>query len=198
MASNRQNPLSHSFGADVRGGTAVEFAMVVLLFVTLIFGALEFSRALWAWNQANKATQMGVRLAVVSDSVAAGLQDFDGLAFTGNGNAVPITAVDPNPVVCTSAGCSGYGPKSDAAFDAIITRMRLAFPRILPENVIVEYRHIGLGFAGNPIGSDIAPAVTIRLQGMQFDFITPALAGLVTLTMPEFTATLTGEDFGNT
>ncbi len=187
-----------SFRADVRGGTAVEFAIVVLLFVTLIFGALEFSRALWAWNQATKATQMGVRLAVVSEIVADGLQNFDGLAFVGNGNPVPVTAVDPNPVVCTSTGCSGYGPKNDAAFDAIVTRMQLASPQIQPGNVIVEYRHIGLGFSGNPIGSDIAPAVTIRLQGMQFNFVTPALAGIATLNMPEFTATLTGEAFGST
>lgn len=183
------------FLRDESGAGAAEFALVVLLFVVLIFGIIDFGRALWEWNSAAKATQLGVRLAVVTDMVAGGLQTYDGLADAGgNGLPVPIGAIAPNPVVCTQSGCNGYDPKNDAAFDAVVARMQQVYSRIQPENVIVEYRHIGLGFAGNPFGPDIVPLVTVRLTGMNFDFITPGLSGMASIPMPDFSATLTGED----
>jgi Flp pilus assembly protein TadG len=48
-----------------RGQTLVEFAFVCLLFLTLLFGIVEFSRALWTWNTIVQATRAGARFAVV-------------------------------------------------------------------------------------------------------------------------------------
>ena len=84
-----------------------------------------------------------------------------------------------------------------SAFGLIVARMQLIYDKIQPENVIVEYRHIGLGFAGNPLGPDLHPAVTITLVNMQFDFITPGFAGIFDIAMPAFTATMTGEDLSS-
>ena len=73
--------------------------------------------------------------------------------------------------------------------------MQIIYNKIQPENVVVEYTHVGLGFAGNPLGPDLHPAVTVRLVGMGFEFLTPGLAGLLPIiTMPDFAATMTGED----
>ena len=36
--------------------------------------------------------------------------------------------------------------------------------------------------------------VTVKLRDMEFDFITPGLAGIFTLNLPDFAASLTGED----
>lgn len=50
-----------------KGQTLVEFALVVMLFLTLLFGIIEFGRALWSWNTIVQATRAGARFAVTSD-----------------------------------------------------------------------------------------------------------------------------------
>jgi Flp pilus assembly protein TadG len=47
------------------GATAVEFAMIAVVFFTLLFGIMEMGRLLWTWNAAVEATRLGARLAVV-------------------------------------------------------------------------------------------------------------------------------------
>lgn len=56
-----------------RGAAAVEFALVVILVVFLLFGLIEFGRALFKWNSAVDATRRGARTAAivaVGDSAA--------------------------------------------------------------------------------------------------------------------------------
>jgi Flp pilus assembly protein TadG len=52
------------------GQTLVEFALVCLLFFILIFGIIEFGRALWTWNSIVHATRTGARYAVVETPTA--------------------------------------------------------------------------------------------------------------------------------
>lgn len=182
------------FWSEKAGVSTTEFALVSLVFFLFVFMTIDFGRALWEWNSAAKATQWGARYAIVNDMVPTGLQTFDGLQFVGQGQQVPIAVVNPNPVICTNAGCNGYGPKSDPAFDAIVAEVQKIFRRVQPDNVVVEYEHYGPCFAGWPGASDICPAVTVRLQGMTFDLLMGGLIGLPSLNMPEFATTLTGED----
>ncbi len=49
------------------------------------------------------------------------------------------------------------------------------------------------GVAGRPNGPDFEPLITVRLEGLQFSFYTPLLSGM-TLSMPDFRASLTSED----
>ena len=88
-----------------RGATAVEFALVMLLFLMMILGMVDFSRMLFAWNSATEATRAGARYAVVCD-------DTTKLAAvrTRMQQMVPqITSVALawNPAGCTSATCEG-------------------------------------------------------------------------------------------
>jgi len=50
-----------------KGQTLVEFALAVMLFLTLLFGIIEFGRALWTWNTIVQATRAGARFAITSD-----------------------------------------------------------------------------------------------------------------------------------
>ena len=193
------------FCKDQQGITATEFTLVVTVFLMLIFGIIDFSRLMWEVNMLEKATQWGVRTAIVSEVVAEGLESYDGVpAAGGSGLPVPASAVNGgNPIVCTSSGAGsasctgGFGPTDPAAFTAIVTEQIQKFhDRVTHSEVVIEYQHIGLGFAGNPIGLDIAPAVTVRIQNLPFVFVTPGLAGLVNMTLPTVSATLTGEDLG--
>ncbi len=201
---------------DQRGAAAVEVAIVFGVLLVLTISLIEFALALWQWNSAEKATQLGVRYAVESNPVASAFTSYSGVT---DGNFQPGQSLDTSKVAaftvrCTSSvctcpgGCSAFGgnPGWDAvAFDAIALKMRGIFPRIQRENVVVEYRHVGMGFAGR-LGGDLVPTVTLELQGLTFDFLLlsflgPMLYGATTvpagIPMPSFAATLTGEDLAS-
>ena len=183
---------------DERGISSVEFAIVCSLFFMMVLGMIDFSRAMWEWNAASKATAAGVRYAVVNDMVSVELQNFSGLAAgLESGQNVPLSAF-PDPVICNNAGCDGSSDPAtkynSVAFAAIVTKMQGIFSRIEPENVVVTYVHCGPSLAGNTIGPDIDPCVTVSLQGLVFTFVTPGLVGIFTIDLPGFNATLTGED----
>jgi len=192
---------------DRRGISSVEFALVCAVFFLFVFGIIDFSRAMWEWNAAAKATQFGVRFAVVNDMVSRNLANLKlmGVGGLGAGDSIPIGTAGTETVICLMSGgnvtCNGSSDAANVnadAFNAIVTQIRARYSRVTAENVIVEYRHVGLGFVGNPIGSDIDPAVTVRLTGLVFTLATPGLSGIVTIDMPDFAATLTGEDHRST
>jgi len=49
------------------GATMVEFALVLIIFLTFVLGITDFSRMLYTWNAATEATRSGARYAVVCD-----------------------------------------------------------------------------------------------------------------------------------
>jgi hypothetical protein len=190
------------------GAVAVEFALVFGFLLLLSLGFIEFGVALLQWNRAEKALQMGARLAVVRDPVATDLINFDGKTGSNSfGDACmdPVTGViqagciyAPNPVVCNSTGCSGYS-YSATDFNNIVTEMQAISPNIQPGNVTIEYEASGLGFVGRPASQpglfNLSPLVTVKVNNLIFDFIAiDVLFGFQNLTMPPFSATLTGED----
>ena len=54
-----------------RGSTAVEFALVMLLFLTFLLAVTDFGRMLYTWNAAAEATRAGARYAAVCDAAGA-------------------------------------------------------------------------------------------------------------------------------
>lgn len=51
-------------GRDERGATLVEFAIGATVFLTVMFGVIEFGRALWTHNALADAARRGARYAV--------------------------------------------------------------------------------------------------------------------------------------
>lgn len=49
-----------------RGAAAVEFGLVLIVFLALLIGIIEFARFLYVFNSAAEATRAGARTAVVS------------------------------------------------------------------------------------------------------------------------------------
>ena len=52
-------------GRTQRGQSLVEFALVVMIFLVVMFGLLEFARALWTWNTIVPGNPSRARFAVV-------------------------------------------------------------------------------------------------------------------------------------
>lgn len=60
---------------DERGAAAVEFALVSLLFFTLLFGTIQFGMWFWAWQQGAHAAREASRFAAVYPACSSGIQD---------------------------------------------------------------------------------------------------------------------------
>jgi Flp pilus assembly protein TadG len=60
--------VKHDARRRERGSTAVEFALVLLIFLTFLLAITDFSRMLYTWNAAGEATRAGARYAVVCDA----------------------------------------------------------------------------------------------------------------------------------
>lgn len=186
---------------DRSGASAAEFALVLPLLLLMLFGIIDTARFLWATNQAEKATQMGARLAVVTNPVPGGLAtaNYVGVGGLTQGDIIPASALDP--ITCTRTVCSctgncpsGFATADSTEFDRIVTRMQAMKPDITAAQVRVSYRGSGLGYAGDPNGMEIAPLVTVELSGATFRPVSTALFGNPTFALPAFRTTLTAED----
>ncbi len=188
---------------DRSGASAAEFALVLPLLILMLFGIIDGGRFLWETNKAEKATQAGARVAIVTDVLDDGMvaetyvgQTVGGVTLT-QGDLIPAAGL--GELACTNAGCtciSGYCPAAGtfetAAFDLIVQRMSFMKPDIAAADVTVTYRGSGLGFAGDPNGMDLAPLVTVELNGVQFSPL--ILFGAASFDLPAFRTTLTSED----
>lgn len=177
--------------------TGVEFTLVLPLLLFLLLGFIDAGRLIWTINRAEKATQMGVRYAITTDMVAAGL---GGYVFTQSGipqgGAIPTSAfvgVTCDSTTCTNKGAGPAPGYSATAFSNLVQRMQFFYPEIQPANVVVEYDNSGLGYAGDPNAPDVAALVTVRLVNINFQPIS-TYAVLPPFQLPEFRSALTMED----
>jgi Flp pilus assembly protein TadG len=205
MSASRRPQFNPAFWRDPSGAVAVEFGLMSVVFITMLVGLMEFGTAYWQWNQAAKALQLGVRLAAVSNPVSSDLTSFTGLSST-------VEEGDPMPYfkrTCSGATVTCTGGTYDAAAMRTLVYgcgstscpttvqryppMCQIFPRITPQNVIVEYTQTGLGFAGRPGGP--LPSITIRLTGLDFNFVVlDSLIGLTAIPMTGLSASAPAED----
>ena len=133
-----------------RGSTISEFAISATVFLTMLFGVLDFGRLLWTHNALADAVRHGARYAV-SNSVTS-----------TSTTAIKNTVVYGNPQ-------GGTRPT--------VTGLTLS-------QVEITYDNIGLGRG----------TATVKIKGFQFRFVTLFLG--VSLQMPDYRTTLTGETLG--
>ena len=200
------------------GATMVEMAIAMTLLLSITLGFVDFGYALYQWNAATKAVQVGARLASISDPVATALATAAPIANPG----APVAAGAYGPFVCGYSGGSGSCTNSGAFSannfsrifrgDTAVTNndacpalganqrpgMCHFFPGLQRSNVVVTYTATGLGYQtrlGGPV-----PTITVSLQNMtyQFFFLGGLVPGLSNMTMPSMLSTVTGEDLKST
>src|SRR5580700_3428160 len=108
---------------DDNGAVLVEVTVVMTIMFVFILGSIEFLFALFQWNSATKAVQIGARIAAVSDPVAAGLNNLSRTVVSAQvppGSAMPTFAITCNGATesctCNTVGaCPGVGGYDAAA-----------------------------------------------------------------------------------
>jgi len=88
-----------------QGATVVEFALVLLVYLTFLLGITDFGRMLFTWSGASEATRAGARYAVVCDDTSK-----NALVLARMQALLPqIASVSTTwlPDKCTSATCQG-------------------------------------------------------------------------------------------
>jgi hypothetical protein len=155
-----------------RGTTVAEFAVVALLFFTLIFAIIEFGRLLYTHNALTDATRRGARYAVLHQGL-------------GESDKEKVR----NFVV--------YGP--DVTFDADGNPNKSPMINDLTTDM-VEVEYEGVDLDGDPdtpgttnFGSNLGTA-TVKIENYQFNLSIPVIGR--TLTLPAYTTTLTAESAG--
>ncbi len=84
------------FGRSEEGANALEFALVLPVLLTLLFGIMEGSRAVNAWMVVTQATRAGARFAITGSE-----------AFTSSGAVNPSLTSDIKAQVSTYASNMG-------------------------------------------------------------------------------------------
>jgi len=210
-----------SLAGDFQGATSAEFALVLPLLVIFLLGIIDLGRLLYTWNEAEKATQMGVRYAVVTGLVAEALKTHsftvDGLT---PGSSVPTTAFKHGECTIgrcqcvTGSLCSSIGNTlgyNDANFKAIVDEMARFLPILKNGSGQTDYSKVqidydsadvsgsgsgsgyNLGYVSDPNGLNVAPLVTVKLKNLTFSPFLFKLFG-TSITLPDFKTTLTMED----
>jgi Flp pilus assembly pilin Flp len=186
---NAMRPFTR-FRRNESGATLVEATLVFAMMMIMTFGLIEFGLVLYQYNAAEKATAIGARYIATRGPVVTGMPDCGpGVSVSGMnaGATCPSTSWESTcNASAPAAGCDA------AVLTALVAEMQRFAPDVEAQNVQVVLRGAGLGFVGR--GSPV-PMVTVRLTGMQYDFIAlDDLLGFGTLTMPGFDATVVGED----
>ncbi len=201
-------PTIREFLQDEGGGPAVEFGILAFALITLTMAVIDFGRATWVWNAAQKATQVAARIAVVRDPLYLPIK------FHFNCEPQPSVEVlgklcldsatntmrpecDFGTVVCTKGGCNGQAYETEQAvqFAEIYDAMLYAYPWLEDDEVSITYTPTKLGFVGKP-GGPIAE-VMAEISGDTFFFYGLMTWGFLAMNMQEFRTTLTSEDLSD-
>ncbi len=196
--------LGSEFARNDRGSILVEFALVLPLFLILLFAIVDFGQIYLRWILAEKATELAVRLAVVRPPLCAGVPTFNDraigaprdLPFGSSCGQLANLCANPGTITCTGNNAVGDG------VDDIIDRAGLLLPPAVEVGDIrFTYSFGNLGFLGGPY----VPLVSVEIDdNVEVPFITPLGpllqaffgngGGLDNPSLPTMRATLPAED----
>lgn len=157
-----------------KGASLVEMAIVLLVFLMVIFAIFEFSIVIVRSAQLTEATRGGLRYAIVND---------------------PLT----EPPACTGAGAftqcdSGTGDCRPDEMNNMITGMANIAPFINTQSDIVVNVKYTCPASGT-VDHNGLYLITVTVSGAKYNFIVPGILGLgMSMDLQEFKSTRLSED----
>ena len=179
------------FLREEAGAGLVEYALVILLFLTLLFGIIDFGRLGFAVVSANKANQIAARIAAVRPPACEG--NFGRYARGTDTTATFGTLCRAGTGICNQRSevtCLGRADDPTAA------EVFAAVRPLMPPNTGIDdirFRYTpdpNLGFLGGPY----VPMVTVEFAEVDFNFVVPLWGNALNITLPNMSVSLPGED----
>ena len=131
-----------------RGVAIVEFALVALIFFTLLIGIMEFGRWLFTLNAASEATRWGARVAVVCDKDDAAIKAR--MRSMVNGLTDEQISINYSPSACDTSACMVTVQLNGVTFTPLIPFMGVAVP-IPPFTTTLPREHLSSDVGTNPV-----------------------------------------------
>ncbi len=208
-AGSRAKTGRRRLARDETGSTLVEFALVASLFLLILFGLIDFGRLAYHVVITERATHAAARLVAVRPPACANVPDTVERDPAGSGDAKYGTSCNAGGAICNDPGpvtCLGAATNPTAAEVWAIVRNTLP-PEASIANIRFTYSFdANIGFLGGPY----VPVVTVQLEDVTFNFVTPLSALAVvagaspghstipgSLTLPSQSASMPGEDLAN-
>jgi len=190
---HRLRVLVRRFVRDDCGAGLVEYALVILLFLTLLFAIIDFGRLGFAIVSANKANQIAARIATVRAPACGADPEFPIYERGADTTATFGTLCRARPGICAprpELTCVGNAnnPTAEEIFAAVRP--------LMPPNTGIEdlrFRYTpdpNLGFLGGPY----IPIVTVEFAEVDFNFVVPLWGNALNITLPNMSVSLPGED----
>lgn len=167
------------FYRDERGAVVVDHIPVFFVVTIITMVIMELGIAHFLQLRAQKAVQLGARIAVTMPPAAPGVPTTNdpaepefSLSFPCFSNVGADNCEAPSQTVwqCTGSACTGNGGVSIAR---IVNDMRRVDPSITLEDVTVTYIYRRLGNAGGPF----IPQVNVNIGDRTYDFAILTLGG---------------------
>ncbi|PPC93386.1 MAG: pilus assembly protein TadG [Methylotenera sp.] len=135
------------------GAAAVEFALIAILFFSLLLGILEFGRVLFTYNAAVEATRYGARVAVVCDIGSTAIVSRMQLILPAL--ATTNVAVTYEPTACVQNTCERVKVKIQGLnVTPLIPVLNVTLPVPSSETSLLrESLASAIGGANNPVCS---------------------------------------------
>jgi Flp pilus assembly protein TadG len=141
------------FHGRQEGAAAVEFALIAILFFSLLLGILEFGRVLFTYNAAVEATRYGARVAVVCDIGSSAIVSRMQLILPAL--ATTNVAVTYEPTACVQNTCERVKVKIQGiSVTPLIPVLNVTLPVPSSETSLLrESLANSIGGASNPVCS---------------------------------------------
>lgn len=118
MTGKHRNQRTRAISTDVRGAALVEFAVVVLLLLTLVFGIIEFGLLMKDYLLLNHAAREGARFAALGSPTSGVITRIQSSAPTLNQSSLTTTlqkrAMGATPGAWVALGNTTDGLHNDA------------------------------------------------------------------------------------
>lgn len=197
---------ARGFRADQRGTTMVEFALVLPVFLLLLFALIDFGRLGFEYVMADKAMQLAARMAVARPAACPDVPQTNLRGVVASGTVPPYfgTNCRAGATVCADPGTiTCLGDTGNATVAEIWT----AISPLMPSHATAADLRFTYAFDSNLgfLGGPYTPMVTVQTDTLTFQFATPisALAALAagqandlpgSLPFPAMTVSLPAED----
>ena len=199
--------LDHHFAHNEDGAALIEFAVVLSIFLLMVFGLIDFARLGFSNVLAEKATETAVRMATVRPVVCPNVP------ATNQRGLVGALSLDlPNGTACTARSglCQDAGVQQckGSVDSATVAEIWAQVQPLLPVNATPDHLQFSYHYDANlnRVGAPYSPIVSVAVVDLPFNFISPlgqlaSLAGAkgaddlgASFTFPTMSASLPAEN----